>query len=94
MRLLTLETARIVDMYQHHQIRLEKSGKEDREIRKDERVKAYSTLASVLTPIAKYYCSEEGHKCANLAVQIHGGAGYTEDYDVSRFFRDSKSSQL
>ena len=94
MRLLTLETARIVDMYQHHQIRLEKSGKEDREIRKDERVKAYSTLASVLTPIAKYYCSEEGHKCANLAVQIHGGAGYTEDYDVSRFFRDSRINTI
>ena len=94
MRLLTLETARIVDMYQHHQIRLEKSGKEDREIRKDERVKAYSTLASTLTPIAKYYCSEEGHKCSNLAVQIHGGAGYTEDYDVSRFFRDSRINTI
>ena len=94
MRLLTLETARIIDMYQHHQIRLEKEGKEDREIRKDERVKAWSTLASVLTPIAKYYGSEEGHKCANLAVQIHGGAGYTEDYDVSRFFRDSRINTI
>jgi len=94
MRLLTLETARVIDMYQHHQIRLEKAGKEDREIRKDERVKAWSTLASILTPIAKYYGSEEGHKCANLAVQIHGGAGYTEDYDVSRFFRDSRINTI
>jgi acyl-CoA dehydrogenase len=94
MRLLTFETSRIIDMYQHHQIRLEKAGKEDREIRKDEIIKSWSTLASILTPIAKYYCSEEGHKCANLAVQIHGGAGYTEDYDVSRFFRDSRINTI
>ncbi|HRG48703.1 MAG TPA: acyl-CoA dehydrogenase family protein, partial [Leptospiraceae bacterium] len=94
MRLLTLETSRVIDLYQHHQIRMEKEGKDDREIRKDERIKNFSSLASLLTPIAKYYCSEEGHKCANLAVQIHGGAGYTEDYDVSRFFRDSRINTI
>jgi alkylation response protein AidB-like acyl-CoA dehydrogenase len=94
MRLLTLETSRVIDLYQHHQIRMEKEGKDDREIRKDERIKNFSSLASLLTPIAKYYCSEEGHKCANIAVQIHGGAGYTEDYDVSRFFRDSRINTI
>lgn len=94
MRLLTLETAFVVDMYQHHQIRMEKAGKDDREIRKDERVKTYSNLASLLTPIAKYYCSEEGHRCANLAIQIHGGAGYTEDFDVARLFRDSRINTI
>ncbi|MCE9597182.1 MAG: acyl-CoA dehydrogenase family protein [Spirochaetia bacterium] len=94
MRLIAFETARVVDNYQHHQIRLEKAGLEDREIRRDERVKVWGPLASVLTPIAKYYCSEEGHKCGNLAVQIHGGAGYTEDYDVSRMFRDSRINTI
>ncbi|AOP34811.1 acyl-CoA dehydrogenase [Leptospira tipperaryensis] len=94
MRLLTFEIARVVDLYQHHQVRLEKSDKEDREIRKDERVKTWGNLASILTPIAKYYCSEEAHKCANLAIQIHGGAGYTEDYDVSRMFRDSRINTI
>ncbi|MCE9501470.1 MAG: acyl-CoA dehydrogenase family protein, partial [Leptospira sp.] len=52
MRLLTFETARVVDLYQHHQIRMEKSGKDDREIRKDERVRVYGNLASILTPVA------------------------------------------
>ncbi|TGM22581.1 acyl-CoA dehydrogenase family protein [Leptospira meyeri] len=94
MRLLTLETARVIDMYQHHQIRMEKVGKEDREIRKDEKVKYWSTLASTLTPMAKYYSSEEGHKCTNLAVQVFGGAGYTEDYDISRMFRDSRINTI
>lgn len=94
MRLLAFETALVVDSYQHHQSRLEKSGMEDREIRRDERVKTWAPLASTLTPIAKYYCSEEGHRCGNLAVQIHGGAGYTEDYDVSRMFRDSRINTI
>lgn len=94
MRLLAFETARIVDLFQHHQIRLEKEGVEDRDIRRDETIKTWSTLASILTPVAKYYCSEEGHRCGNLAVQIHGGAGYTEDYDVSRMFRDSRINTI
>lgn len=94
MRLLTLETARVIDMYQHHQIRMEKANLEDREIRKDEKVKYWSTLASTLTPMAKYYSSEEGHKCTNLAVQVFGGAGYTEDYDISRMFRDSRINTI
>ena len=42
MRLLAFETARVVDQYQHHQARLEKSGMEDREIRRDDRVKAWA----------------------------------------------------
>ncbi|HMX35553.1 MAG TPA: acyl-CoA dehydrogenase family protein, partial [Leptospiraceae bacterium] len=94
MRLITLETARVIDLYQHTQIRLEKSGKEDREIRKNERVQRYSALASILTPVAKYYCSEEGNKLAYLAIQIHGGVGYTEDFNVAKLYRDSRINSI
>ncbi|WCL48480.1 acyl-CoA dehydrogenase family protein [Leptospira sp. GIMC2001] len=94
MRLFVLETARVIDKYQHHQIRLEKEGLDDSRIRKDERVKFWSTIASTLTPLAKYYGSEEGHKCASIGVQIYGGAGYTEDYEVSRMFRDSRINTI
>lgn len=94
MRLLSLETARVIDSYQHHQIRLEKAGVEQRVIRKEERIQKGSNLAALLTSIAKYYCSEEANLCASLAVQIHGGAGYTEDYDVARMFRDSRINTI
>ncbi|WP_125722468.1 acyl-CoA dehydrogenase family protein [Flavobacterium ustbae] len=40
--------------------------------------------------MAKMYASEACVKIANEAVQIHGGYGYTKDYPVEKFYRDSK----
>ena len=39
---------------------------------------------------AKYYSSEVAVKVSADAVQIHGGYGYTKDFPVERFYRDSK----
>jgi alkylation response protein AidB-like acyl-CoA dehydrogenase len=39
---------------------------------------------------AKYYSSEVAVKVSTEAVQIHGGYGYTKDFIVERFYRDSK----
>ncbi|NNF18211.1 MAG: acyl-CoA dehydrogenase [Flavobacteriaceae bacterium] len=43
-----------------------------------------------LSAMAKMYSSEVCVKVANEAVQIHGGYGYTKDYPVEKFYRDSK----
>ena len=40
--------------------------------------------------IAKYYSSEVAVKVSNDAVQVLGGYGYTKDFRVERFYRDSK----
>ncbi|MDO3694278.1 acyl-CoA dehydrogenase family protein [Wenyingzhuangia sp. chi5] len=40
--------------------------------------------------MAKMYASEACVRVANEAVQIHGGYGYTKDYPVEKFYRDSK----
>lgn len=40
--------------------------------------------------MAKYYSSEVAVKVSTDAVQIHGGYGYTKDFPVERFYRDSK----
>ena len=40
--------------------------------------------------MAKLYASEVCVKAANEAVQIHGGYGYTKDFPVEKFLRDSK----
>ena len=40
--------------------------------------------------MAKYHASECAVHCATEAVQIFGGYGYTKDYPVEKFYRDSK----
>jgi alkylation response protein AidB-like acyl-CoA dehydrogenase len=43
-----------------------------------------------LSAQAKLYASEVAVRAAERAVQIHGGYGYTKDYPVEKFWRDSK----
>jgi alkylation response protein AidB-like acyl-CoA dehydrogenase len=39
---------------------------------------------------AKYFASETSVRCANEAVQIHGGYGYIKEYPVEKYYRDAK----
>jgi alkylation response protein AidB-like acyl-CoA dehydrogenase len=39
---------------------------------------------------AKYYASEVAVKASTEAVQIFGGYGYTKDFPVEKYYRDSK----
>ena len=43
-----------------------------------------------VSAMAKYYASEVSVYCANDAVQIFGGYGYTKDFPVEKFYRDCK----
>lgn len=43
-----------------------------------------------LSAMAKYYASEVAVKVSNEAVQIFGGYGYTKDFPVEKYYRDSK----
>jgi len=43
-----------------------------------------------LGAMAKLFASEVCVKVANEAIQIHGGYGFTKDFPVEKFFRDSK----
>jgi alkylation response protein AidB-like acyl-CoA dehydrogenase len=43
-----------------------------------------------MAAMAKYYASEVAVKVSNDAVQVFGGYGYTKDFPVEKFYRDSK----
>lgn len=43
---------------------------------------------------AKVFASEAAVRAAINAVQIHGGYGYMKEYDVERYFRDSKLTEI
>ena len=42
----------------------------------------------------KYFCSEMVGRVADHAVQIHGGAGYMEEYGIERFYRDVRVHRI
>ena len=44
--------------------------------------------------MAKLYCSQIASRVTSLAVQIHGGYGYSKEYDVERYFRDAKVTEI
>lgn len=44
--------------------------------------------------MAKLFASETANRAAREAVQIHGGAGYTKDFPVERFFRDARITEI
>ena len=44
--------------------------------------------------MAKLFASETANSAAREAVQIHGGAGYLEDFPVERFFRDARITEI
>jgi alkylation response protein AidB-like acyl-CoA dehydrogenase len=42
------------------------------------------------TSIAKLHATESAIECANLAIQVHGGSGYVDDFPPARYLRDSR----
>lgn len=44
--------------------------------------------------MAKLVASETAMFCANKCIQIHGGNGYTEDFNAERYYRDAKITEI
>jgi alkylation response protein AidB-like acyl-CoA dehydrogenase len=51
-------------------------------------------LLDVLTPIAKSWPSQWCLAANDLAIQVHGGYGYTRDYPVEQFYRDNRLNAI
>ncbi len=52
-------------------------------------VKTHRWKARNVTPLLKYIAAENAVKHARLCVQIHGGVGYTREYEAERLLRDA-----
>jgi butyryl-CoA dehydrogenase len=46
------------------------------------------------TSVAKLFATEAAVRNANLAIQVHGGSGYVDDYPVERYLRDARVTTL
>ena len=51
-------------------------------------------ILALLTPITKSWPSEWAQTSLDLAIQVHGGAGYTRDFDVEQLYRDNRLNPI
>jgi alkylation response protein AidB-like acyl-CoA dehydrogenase len=51
-------------------------------------------LLELLTPIAKSWPSQWCQEANSLAIQVHGGYGYTRDYKVEQYYRDQRLNPI
>ncbi|NMM36668.1 MAG: acyl-CoA dehydrogenase [Glaciimonas sp.] len=51
-------------------------------------------LLDLLTPVAKSWPSQWCLEANNLAIQVHGGYGYTREYSVEQFYRDNRLNPI
>ena len=59
----------------------------------DQRRRA-ALLLDILTPIAKAWPAEFCQEANSLAIQVHGGYGYTRDFPVERLYRDNRLNAI
>jgi alkylation response protein AidB-like acyl-CoA dehydrogenase len=51
-------------------------------------------LLDILTPVAKSWPSQWCLEANDLAIQVHGGYGYTREYDVEQHYRDNRLNPI
>jgi len=59
-----------------------------------EDAKAAEALNDLLLPLVKGYNSEKAYELLGVALQVHGGSGYLQDYPIEQYIRDQKIDSL
>lgn len=68
---------------------------DEAEVATDAQVRTELTLLlDILTPIAKSWPSQWCLAANDLAIQVHGGYGYTREYKVEQFYRDNRLNPI
>ncbi len=49
---------------------------------------------ALITPVVKAYLTDKGLHAASLALQVHGGSGYTEHFPASQYLRDARITPI
>jgi 3-(methylthio)propanoyl-CoA dehydrogenase len=91
-RALLFETGRWVDSLKAYDQLLAESVTPDPAVRQKQ--KQASNLADTLTPLTKYYNTEMGNRVCFLAMQVHGGVGYMQEFNIERHFRDVRVTNI
>lgn len=60
----------------------------------DEESESATMLLDILTPVAKSWPSQWCLEANSLAIQVHGGYGYSREYDVEQHYRDNRLNPI
>jgi len=94
-RTLIYATARAVDMHKTKEMELEHlkvAGESITDVRDE--IKHWKAMADFLTPLSKFVISEKANRICYDAIQIHGGTGYMQEFNVERHFRDVRITNI
>ncbi len=56
----------------------------------DEKADYHKGQVDLMTPLVKAYGSDEAFNICEIGIQVHGGAGFVQDYPLEQYLRDSK----
>ena len=90
-RALLYETTRFVEIYKQY---THISHERPLEAEERQEMKYYNKLADGFTPLLKLFSSEYANQMAYDAIQIHGGTGFMKDFNVERFYRDARITNI
>jgi alkylation response protein AidB-like acyl-CoA dehydrogenase len=96
-RALLYETSRIVDLELYlSRVAEGPDAAKNKEAAKEakQQLKKIKRLASLLTPMSKYYCSEMSNRVTYDSIQVLGGSGYMRDYACERLARDARITTI
>lgn len=90
-RALMYETCKYVDLKKAYtKLNEEHPDNSDYKVK----LKEYTNISSMMTPMAKAYTSEMSNRVCYDAVQIHGGTGYMKEFPVERLSRDARITNI
>lgn len=91
-RSLLYETSVIVDIKEGIERRIECHPEKAADLKND--LSRYNKYVALFTPLIKRYAADMANKVCYDAIQVHGGVGYTREFDSERHYRDVRITSI
>jgi len=91
-RSLLYETSVIVDVKEGIERKIECHPEKAPDLKND--LSRYNKYSALFTPLIKRYAAEMANEVCYDAIQVHGGVGYTREFDSERHYRDARITSI
>jgi 3-(methylthio)propanoyl-CoA dehydrogenase len=91
-RALLFETGYWVDLLKAYEQAIAEGTGDTADLRQKQ--KGASSYADILTPLTKFYNTEMGNRVCYQAMQVHGGVGYMQEFNIERHYRDVRVTNI